>query len=501
MKNTLYILFAISLVLVTSCTNDLEQEMNDGKITFSTINASMGDLPTSRVHLENDGKVVWDVNDQIGIFSDTQITPVSFTCTSVDESKASFSAGDEKVSGNNFVAYYPYNKISVNNNIFTCSLQDSYLNTDPISKAPMIAESSTNEFKFKHTCGFLHFSITGSQKIKQLTLRGNNYEKISGKGTIDIEAEVPILSMNSDAYSWINLSFDPNIELSSEKTKDFYFIVPVGKFTKGLTLEITYTNDDSSTTVIKKTTNKYIEVSRSIIKSFSVFDTDELIQEIAEEERIYGALMAFYNGTGGENWKNKTNWGDKNVPYSEWYGLNVSYIGNDNGKITGISMNDNNLKGSIPKEIVYLKDLNHLYMADNEIDSIPSFLSELSLLENISMGNCKLSGTLPKELALLKNLKMINLPNNNLSGNIDFLGNLSTTIESLDLQSNKFSGTIPTAIGNLTNLYNFTLDNNEVTGNIPKEIGNINSLKMLQLGRNGLEGTIPEEISKLDKLE
>ena len=502
MKKISYLLVVLSLLLGTSCTNDFEQEMNDGKFSFSSISASMGDLPTTKTHLENGGRMVWDIDDQIGIISDVQTEATRFTCTSIDDSKAFFTSNGE-VSGNNFIAYYPYNKINVSENILTYSLRDCVWDENTISQAPMIAESTTNEFNFKHTCGFLRFSITGTQTIKQLTLKGNNNEKLSGKGTIDIEAEVPILSMSSDAYSWINYSLVPDIKLSSEKAKDFYFVVPVGKFTKGLTLEITCVNDDSSTTVIKKSTNKSIEVSRSVIKSFSVFDTDDLIEEIAnEEENIYGALMAFYNATDGANWHNNTNWGDKNVPYGEWYGLSVSYAGDENyGKIKGISMNENNLKGSFPNEIIHLKDLEYLYLADNEIDNIPASLCELPLLEEIYMGNCGLSGELPEKISQLKNLKMLNLPFNKLSGNIDFLGQLSSSVEFIDLQSNELSGTIPTDLGNLINLYHLYLRSNNLTGTIPETLSELPSLKNLHLGENNLSGEIPTFFNKFKVLE
>ena len=101
MKKLTFILSALFVLLVVSCTNELENTMQEGKLTFSSISASMGDLPTARVHLEGDGKVVWDVDDQIGIYSDTQTTPTKFTCTNVSESSATFSSDDE-VSGSNF---------------------------------------------------------------------------------------------------------------------------------------------------------------------------------------------------------------------------------------------------------------------------------------------------------------------------------------------------------------------------------------------------------------
>ena len=501
MKKLTFILSALFVLLVVSCTNELENTMQEGKLSFSSISASMGDLPTARVHLESDGKVVWDVDDQIGIYSDTQTTPTKFTCTNVSESSATFSSDDE-VSGSNFFAYYPYENTTIVDNTMKCTLPSYYIEHTTstfIKNSPMIAQSNTNEFNFKHTCGFIRFSITGTHIITKLVLQGNNYEKICGTGIADLDKNNPTISIQ-DGYSSITM-FVGELQLSSSQATDFYFIVPVVEFTKGISLAITYKNEDSTETTIKKTTLKPVNISRSVIKSFSVFDTDDLIEEIAnEEERIYGALMAFYNATGGNGWVHKDNWGTQE-PYTEWYGLNTTNFDNEI-KITGISLNENGLKGSIPKEITNLKYLNSLYLANNEIDSIPSFLGELSFLEEISMGNCKLSGRIPEKLSLLRNLKVLNMPHNNLEvTNLEFLGNLSPTLQFIDMQDNNISGTLPSGLGNLINLYWLNLNKNNITGNIPENIFNLSKLSLLDLGNNQLSGTISSSIKKLSNIQ
>lgn len=317
MKKLTYIISAISVLLATSCTNELETNMQDGKLSFSSINASMADLPTSRAHLEGGGKVVWDVNDNIGIYSDTQTTPVMFTCNNVNETKATFTS-DGEVSGSNFVAYYPYGGATIDGNTMTYYLTNhaEYKPGSYARQCPMIAKSSSNEFRFKHTCGIIRFSMTGTKKVESLQLNGNNYEIINGEGTIDLSSDSPTLVIPNGGQSTIMTT--NNLQLTSTPT-DFYFIVPSGEFSNGLTLTINYLNEDSTITTVKKMTTQNVTVQRSVMKTFSVFDADELVPE---EDRIFEALLAFYNATGGDNWNNNTNWGS-DKPFNEWYGVHT----------------------------------------------------------------------------------------------------------------------------------------------------------------------------------
>ena len=369
MKKLTYILSVIFVLLVTSCTNEMDIAKQEGKLSFSSISATMADLPTSRVHLEGGGKVVWDVNDNIGIYSETKTTPVMFTCKDVNETKATFSSDDE-IDGSNFVAYYPYGSASIEGNSMTYFLSNhtDYTPESYISRCPMIAKSSSNEFKFKHTCGIIRFTMTGTKKLQSLKLSGNNYEVINGEGTIDLSAETPTLVIPYGGQTTI-MSTD-NLQLTSTPT-DFYFIVPPGEFSQGLTLTINYLNEDSTITTVKKITTKSVTVSRSVMKSFSVFDADELVPE---EDRIFEALMAFYNATGGDNWTDNTNWGS-DKPFDEWYGVEAS-----DDVVTGISLSDNNLKGAVVNELDELPKLHNLYLSDNE-------LTALNVTRNLNLVN------------------------------------------------------------------------------------------------------------------
>lgn len=87
--------------------------------------------------------------------------------------------------------------------------------------------------------------------------------------------------------------------------------------------------------------------------SFTVRCVAELYKAVNPERK---ALVAFYNATGGDKWKNNTNWcSDKDI--SEWYGVKV----NGEGKVVEINLKDNKLSGSI-QSTISLEYLSRLYV-------------------------------------------------------------------------------------------------------------------------------------------
>ena len=163
-------------------------------------------------------------------------------------------------------------------------------------------------------------------------------------------------------------------------------------------------------------------------------------QEISKGE--YEALMALYRATDGENWRDNTNWGNKDVLLSDWYGVKTK-----NGAVTEIRLTYNNLAGTLPAEIAELTQLHSLVLDQNT-----------------------LTGSIPNELSLLQKLGI------------------------LDLSHNHFSGPIPQELGALKSLHSLDLSDNELTGEIPPELSNMMFLSTLDLRENYLEGSVPEEI-------
>ena len=151
----------------------------------------------------------------------------------------------------------------------------------------------------------------------------------------------------------------------------------------------------------------------------------------AEVDRDRAALVAFYNSAGGPQWINDWNW-TTDQPLGKWNGITTDRY----GRVIELTLNDNNLTGTIPPELGNLANLKTLYFAE-----------------------------------------------------IGGHGGVN--------ERNKLTGTIPPELGNLTKLELLALNTNELTGHIPPELGNLVNLRYLGLGGNSLTGPIPPELGNL----
>ncbi len=214
----------------------------------------------------------------------------------------------------------------------------------------------------------------------------------------------------------------------------------------------------------------------------------------ADAERA--ALVAIYDATDGDNWTDNTNWKSEE-PVGNWYGVTV-----ENGAVTELDLEDNNLTGTLPPEIGNLTSLEVLRLGFNSLSgAIPSAMGDLTSLEGLWLYHNQLSGSIPPAIGDLTSLEELWLNGNQLSGEIPSeIGNL-TSLEKLHLSRNQLSGSIPSEIGNLTSLKELWLAANALSDSIPSEIGNLTRLEELHLSSNSLSGSIPSEIGNLTRLE
>lgn len=159
------------------------------------------------------------------------------------------------------------------------------------------------------------------------------------------------------------------------------------------------------------------------------------------------ALIAFYDSTDGPNWTNNTNW-NTTEPVSTWFGITVTNI-SDQDHVTAISLNNNNLNGTLAPEIGDLTELTGIEITFNSL----------------------LTGNIPTELGLLLNL------------------------EALNFWDNDLTGSIPTEIGNCTNLSLLSLEDNNLIGNIPESFSNLTLMGSFWVNGNQLSGEFPDIIS------
>ena len=216
------------------------------------------------------------------------------------------------------------------------------------------------------------------------------------------------------------------------------------------------------------------------------------------------ALESLYDATGGDSWRNDTNW-KTTAQLDDWNGVTVTdgrvsiiFLGNNNlrGTIPGLSalgelkelrLYGNNLSGAIP-DLSGLAKLTHLHLGGNRLSEpitpshLPTSLKRLDLYQN------SLTGTIP-DLSGLKNIEIIHLAGNSLSGEIPDLSKLDN-LTGLYLYDNRLSEPItPSHLP--ANLEELHVAHNGLSGEIP-DLSRLNNLQRLHLFENNLSGEIPD---------
>ena len=129
-----------------------------------------------------------------------------------------------------------------------------------------------------------------------------------------------------------------------------------------------------------------------------------LAQGSAETDRA--ALVALHNATGGETWRNSTNW-LSDAPLREWHGVGTD----EQGRVVTLNLGSNGLTGSLPESLATLTELEVLFLHGNRFDGgpLPDWLGSLTNLRDLFLYNNGWTGPVPSSLANLTNLERLNL--------------------------------------------------------------------------------------------
>lgn len=211
-------------------------------------------------------------------------------------------------------------------------------------------------------------------------------------------------------------------------------------------------------------------------------------------------LQEFYQTTNGDSWKNKDSWNSEEVSVCSWHGIGCTA----DGKVQSVTLDRNNLNGSVPPSLWRLQSLQHVNLRMNLVTSLSLsglFTSDpqndpRSPLENIMVAENHLTG-LDGIVNAVDTLKDLNANKNRIDKPVldDFV--LMVNLQTLYVAFNQIPGTIPTHIGRLGELSGLYAFDNRITGTIPSEIGMLNQLQILGLGNNLLTGTLATEMEQM----
>ncbi|KAF3442967.1 hypothetical protein FNV43_RR16885 [Rhamnella rubrinervis] len=201
---------------------------------------------------------------------------------------------------------------------------------------------------------------------------------------------------------------------------------------------------------------------------------------------------------------------EDSTPLSHWTpSSNLSHcswpeITCTDGSVTGLSLADLNVVGSVPPFICDLKNLTVIDLYNNYItDVFPRFIYNCSKLVHLNLAQNIFIGTVPSDIDRLVKLTYLNLGSNNFSGEIPATIGLLQELRSLMLDHCLFNGSYPPEIGNLSNLEMLYVGPNSLLqpSRFPANYTQFKKLKTLWISESNLIGEIPETIGDMASLE
>ena len=327
------LLFTLVATLFTACTEDvIDEQRNVLTDDNRTLTVSFdGETEDTRIQLNEEKKTVWTEGDLLSVFyRSTTNEQWQFMGKSGDRTGNIEPVGSSIIPTptiNDIVVVYPYNagyfyNSDTKNVQASLPAEQNYLKDSyGLDGNILVSLSEYNQVALKSVCGWLKLQLTGNgEKIKSITLRGNNGEQVAGElyiNSADATSTLASKLTESDDDSEVGgtlvrpgtilkevtLDCGEGVVLDAEATA-FYIALPPQTFEKGLTVEITATNG----LVMTKSTDNEVVIERNCIQPMAAFAAD---LPVPETWKIY------YTATAKVEPHNKTVFGATYVS-NEW---------------------------------------------------------------------------------------------------------------------------------------------------------------------------------------
>ena len=194
--------FAAILLVAVSCSREnIPQEPLVHYVIEASAGAESPDVKTL-VNPENDTKVLWSPQEEVGIFTGTYLaSPYLFTGTNAAASASARFEGDGPAELGTYLLVYPYDAASSwaypDVTATLPSVQVGKAGSFADGMALMAGTSSTSSVVCRHICSGIRFKVTGAD-ILSVTLKGNNNEKIAGRFEFHFDEGVPVAASGTE---------------------------------------------------------------------------------------------------------------------------------------------------------------------------------------------------------------------------------------------------------------------------------------------------------------
>ena len=209
-------------------------------------------------------------------------------------------------------------------------------------------------------------------------------------------------------------------------------------------------------------------------------------------------LMALYHAAGGSEWVRSRNW-LTDEPVGEWTGVEVD----EQGRVTGLELSWNNMKGNLPPELGRMEMLKVLDLGYNGLVApLPPEFYEMEMLEEVYLPFNDMRATTLEDFLRLPRLRTLDLYGSGVSGPL--LPELANhrELRNLNLGYGQLSGPFPPGIVEMPHLANLgLLYNVGITGSLPEDIGRLSTLTGLNLTGTGMSGTLPLGLTEIEGLD
>ena len=275
------------MLLLSSCEKNEEglstDNTNGGKI-FTAVMPAVEEPVESKTSTSDGRSVIWNEGDMVSLFNGKNVNEKyrvqegeggKATTTLVKVTDSDSPAGSDATFAAN-IAYYPYGTVNYTGKGGNHSLEVTIPNTQAYAPnsfgkgaLPMVAVAASKDddnLLFKNLFGLIKLQLKGSDgvdKIKSITIKGNNGEKLSGKATVSCSnTTAPTVSFGEgDVYDYVRLDCADGVAINEESATSFWIALPSTTFSEGISVTV----ELGDGCIVTTSTTSELTIARSMV--------------------------------------------------------------------------------------------------------------------------------------------------------------------------------------------------------------------------------------------